>query len=117
MLATNRYLELIGIEPFPGCGSRPVELAGTATPSRKKSIRILGFMEIAPRIKGLGVEHDILQVQSSHALGRYCRRYYRRSCSRVHPFSRAERDKVDIILGPLATELYAINDYALLRRS
>jgi hypothetical protein len=109
MLATNRYLELIGIEPFPGCGSRPVELAGTATPSRIKSIRILGFIGIAPKIKGLGVEHDILQVQSPHALGRYCRR--------VQPFSRAERDKVDIILGPLATELYAINDYALLRRS
>jgi hypothetical protein len=113
MLATNRYLELIGIESFPGCGSRPVELAGTATPSRKKSIRILGFMGIAPKIKGLEVEHDISQVQPSHALGRYCRRY----CSRVHPFSGAERDKADIILGPLATELYAINDYALLRRS
>jgi hypothetical protein len=113
MLATNRYLELIGIEPFPGCSSRPVELAGTATPSRIKSIRILGFIGIAPKIKGLGVEHDILQVQSPHALGRYCRRY----CRRVQPFSRAERDKVDIILGPLATELYAINDYALLRRS
>jgi hypothetical protein len=113
MLAKNRYLELIGIEPFPGCGSRPVELAGTATPSRKKSIRILGFMGIAPKIKGLGVEHDIGQVQSPYAVGRYCRRY----CGRVHPFAGAERDKVDIILGPLATELYAIDDYALLRRS
>jgi len=70
-------------------------------------------MGIAPKIKSLGVEHDISQVQSLHAVGGYCRRYR----SRVHPFPSVERDKVDIILDPLATELYAINDYALLRRS
>jgi hypothetical protein len=62
-------------------------------------------MGIAPKIKGLGVEHDTSQVLSSHALGR-CRR---RSC-RVHPFSGVEDDKVDNIPGPLATELFAINE-------
>src|ERR1700686_3527002 len=47
MLATNRYLELIGIEPFPCCGCRPLELAGRASPNiQRLAIRYVGLQDV-----------------------------------------------------------------------
>src|ERR1700730_389572 len=51
MLATNRYLALIGIETFPCCGSCPLELAGRASPNiQRLAIRYAGTQGVLEKL-------------------------------------------------------------------